>query len=320
MSQATIGAPPPPALRQRRFRLRMAEAPITGWAKARERLAWVLVRPAILAVVGVAIYPLLRTCQYSFTNAYLGSNEFEYVGLRNYQRLWESSLFRDTIVHTLIFTVVAVYFETVLGMIIALTIHSNFKGRGAVRTSMLIPWAIPTVVSAQMWAWMYNDVFGVVNDFLVKRIHLLDKPIAWAADPDTALWAIIAVDIWKTTPFMALLLLAGLQVIPGDVYEAATVDGASKWKQFWQMTLPLVRPALLVALIFRSLDTFKVFDVVQVMTAYSPDTMTVAVFSQQQLTKRASGVGMSSASSVVILAFILVMVVIYTRMIKVEES
>jgi trehalose/maltose transport system permease protein len=222
--------------------------------------------------------------------------------------------------HTIQFTAVSVFFETVLGMIIALTINSNFKGRGLVRTSMLVPWAIPTIVSAQMWAWMYNDVFGVFNDLMVKRLHLLDNPVAWIADGQTALWAIIAVDIWKTTPFMALLLLAGLQIIPGDVYEAATVDGASKWQQFWQITLPLVRPALVVALVFRTLDAFRVFDVVQVMTAYSTQTMTVAVFAQQQFSKRASGFGMTAASSVFILVFIMIMVVIYTRLVKVEEQ
>jgi trehalose/maltose transport system permease protein len=171
-----------------------------------------------------------------------------------------------------------------------------------------------------MWAWMYNDVFGVLNDLMVNKLHLIDKPVAWIANGNTALWAIIAVDIWKTTPFMTLLLLAGLQVIPGDVYEAATVDGASKWQQFWQITLPLVRPALVVALVFRTLDAFRVFDVVQVMTGYSTQTMTVAVFAQQQFSKRASGFGMTAASSVFILVFIMCMVAIYTRLVKVEEQ
>lgn len=302
-----------------RSRFRNEDTPQSQWAKARERLAWLLVTPAILVVCGIALYPLAQTIYLSFTDANLHEAQAEWVGLRNYERLWNSTLFRDAIVHTIQFTVVSVFFETVLGMIIALTINSNFKGRGLVRTSMLVPWAIPTIVSAQMWAWMYNDVFGVINDILVKRLHILDDSIAWTTG-SSALWAIIAVDIWKTTPFMALLLLAGLQIIPGDVYEAATVDGASKWQQFWQITLPLVRPALVVALIFRTLDAFRVFDVVQIMTAYSPRTMTVAVFAQQQFSKRASGFGMTAASSVFILVFIMCLVAIYTRLVKVEEG
>ncbi len=300
-------------------RLQNEDTPRSQWAKSRERLAWLLVLPAIIVVCGIALYPLAQTIWLSFTDANLHESSAEWVGLRNYQRLWDSTLFRNAVYHTIQFTVVTVFFETVLGMIIALTINSNFKGRGLVRTSMLVPWAIPTIVSAQMWAWMYNDVFGVVNDILVKKLHILDDSIAWTTG-STALWAIIAVDIWKTTPFMTLLILAGLQIIPGDVYEAATVDGASKWQQFWQITLPLVRPALVVALIFRTLDAFRVFDVVQVMTQYSPQTMTVAVFAQQNFSKRASGFGMTAASSVFILVFIMCLVAIYTRLARVDEG
>jgi len=277
------------------------------------------VAPAILIVCGIALYPLAQTIRLSFTDANLQTTHANWVGLRNYHRLYDSQLFRNAIVHTVQFTVVSVFFETVLGMIIALTINSNFKGRGLVRTSMLIPWAIPTIVSAQMWNWMYNDAFGVIDDIFQKKLHLINHPIAWTTG-GYALWAIIAVDIWKTTPFMTLLLLAGLQVIPGDVYEASTIDGASKWQQFWQMTLPLVRPALVVALIFRTLDAFRVFDLVQVMTAYSPRTMTVAVFAQQNFSKRASGFGMTAASSVFILVVIMCMVAIYTKLVKVEEQ
>jgi trehalose/maltose transport system permease protein len=319
VSQQVVSASPGKPKPSLRERFQNEDTPRSQWAKSRERLAWLLVTPAILVVCGIALYPLGQTIYLSFTNANLQTSGSEWVGLRNYERLWNSTLFRDAVIHTIQFTVVTVFFETVLGMIIALTINSNFQGRGLVRTSMLVPWAIPTIVSAQMWAWMYHDVFGVVNDILVKRLGILDEPIAWTTG-STALWAIIAVDIWKTTPFMTLLLLAGLQIIPGDVYEAATVDGASKWQQFWQITLPLVRPALVVALIFRTLDAFRVFDVVQIMTAYSPKTMTVAVFAQQNFSKRASGFGMTAASSVFILVFIMVLVVIYTRMAKVEEG
>jgi len=147
------------------------DAPMSSWARARERLAWALVFPSILIVAVVALYPLFESVRLSFTNARLGSSrEVEYVGFRNYQRLYEDSAFRDALVHTIVFTVSSVAIETVLGIIVALVIHSNFRGRGLVRTSMLIPWAIPTVVSAQLWRWMYNDVYGVINDLLVVRL------------------------------------------------------------------------------------------------------------------------------------------------------
>jgi trehalose/maltose transport system permease protein len=290
----------------------------------------------VLIVAVVALYPLFESVRLSFTNARLGSaRAVEYVGFRNYQRLWEDDAFRNAFWNTIVFTVSTVALEAVLGIIVALVIHSNFKGRGLVRTSMLIPWAIPTVVSAQLWRWMYNDVYGVINDLLVVRLPQLfdwipvigdniaglfpDNKIAFIADPTWALPSIILVDVWKTTPFMALLLLAGLQVIPSDVYEASTVDGASKWQQFWQITLPLLRPALLVALIFRTMDAFRVFDVIFVMRGVAPETMSLAVYARQQLIDL-QRLGLGSAAAVVIFLCIAVMVLGYTRLVRIEET
>ncbi len=293
--------------------------PDTAVGRSRERLAWLLVAPSLLVVLIVAVYPLFETFRLSFTNKRLASaRETVYVGLDNYRILFDDRIFREAFLNTVTFTVTTVFIELVLGMIIALTIHSNFRGRGAVRASMLIPWAIPTVVSATMWQWMYHDVFGVINDLLVNRLNILDEKVAWLANPDTALWAIIAVDVWKTTPFMTLLLLAGLQLVPGDVYEAATVDGASKWKQFWGITLPLLKPAVLVALIFRTLDAFRVFDIVYVMKKYATDTMTLAVYTQRETLEKAK-IGFGSASAVIIFLSIALFVVIYTQLIRAEE-
>jgi trehalose/maltose transport system permease protein len=295
------------------------QRPDSAIGRRRERLAWLLVLPSLLVVALVALYPLIQTFRLSFTNTRLASaREPRFVGLDNYQSLLTEEAFRNTIWHTVVFTVSSVALETVLGLAIALVIHSNFRGRGGVRTAMLVPWAIPTVVSASMWQWMYHDVFGVVNDLLVNRLHILDQKVAWLANPATALPAIIAVDVWKTTPFMALLLLAGLQLIPGDVYEASTVDGATKVQQFWQITLPLLRPALLVALIFRTLDAFRVFDVIYVMKQFAPETMTVAVYARQQLIDLAR-LGRGSAAAVIIFICIFIFVILYTRLVKVEE-
>ena len=240
------------------------------------------------------------------------------MGLSNYTDLLTDGTFWRATFNTSIFTVSSVFFETILGMIIALTIHSNFKGRGLVRTSMLIPWAIPTVVSARMWAWMYNDVFGVINDLLVTRLHVLDTKVAWIANPTLAMPSIIAIDVWKTTPFMALLLLAGLQVIPEDIYEAADVDGATRWYQFWSLTLPLLRPALLVALIFRTLDAFRVFDLPFVIKGTSPETVTLSILARQTMIDLAR-LGQGATIAVVIFIFLMVFVALYMRLMNVEE-
>jgi trehalose/maltose transport system permease protein len=293
--------------------------PESAIGRAREHLAWMLVAPCILIVLVVAVYPLFETFRLSLTNKRLASaRAVRYIGLDNYRTLFNDNIFVSSIWHTVQFTVASVAFETVFGMVIALVINSNFKGRGVVRSSMLIPWAIPTVVSATMWLWMYNDIFGIINDLLVNQLHILDHKIAWISNPTTALPAIIAVDVWKTTPFMALLLLAGLQIIPNDVYEAATVDGASTWKQFWQITLPLLKPALLVALIFRTLDAFRVFDIIYVMKKGSPDTMSIAVYAQQTLISIGK-LGLGSAAAVIIFLCISVFVLIYTRLVRVED-
>ncbi|MCC6312944.1 MAG: sugar ABC transporter permease [Thermomicrobiales bacterium] len=295
-------------------------APAGAIGRSRERLGWLLILPSLVVVVIVALFPLFETFRLSLTNTRLASaREPRFVGFANYEALLAAtSPFWGALRNTLEFTIASVALETILGMIVALVIHSNFKGRGMVRAAILVPWAIPTVVSASMWQWMYHDVFGVINDLLVNRLHILDQKVAWLANPATALPAIIAVDVWKTTPFMALLLLAGLQVIPGDVYEASTVDGANKWQQFWQITLPLIRPALLVALIFRTLDAFRVFDVIYVMKGEASETISLAVLARRELIGNAK-LGAGSAISVLIFLCIAALVVLYTRMVRVEE-
>ena len=316
MTQGIATAP----LAQPASRRRSYDLPQSGWMKARERLAWLLVAPSILVVALVALYPLFQSFRLSFTNARFGSTRPEqYVGFDNYIRLINDNTFISALGHTITFTVASVAIETILGIAIALIINSNFTGRGVVRTSMLIPWAIPTVVSSQLWRFMYNQDNGVINDFLVNRLGILDSPIPWIANATTSLPAIIAVDVWKTTPFMALLLLAGLQIIPGDVYEAATVDGANKWQQFWQITLPLLKPALLVALIFRTLDAFRVFDVVFVLKGAALDTITLAIYARQTMIDE-QWLGRGAAASVIIFLCIALLVVVYSRLVRVEET
>ena len=284
------------------------------------RLAWMLLAPTMILIMFVALYPLIQTIYQSFTDARLASGEpSTFIGLENYQLLLEDTVFRTAIWTTLKFTLATVIFEFILGLGIALVINSNFKGRGLMRTAMLVPWAIPTVVSAQMWKWMYNDIYGPINDFLVRRVHILAEPVAFIADPSTSLWAVAAVDIWKTTPFVALLLLAGLQVIPEDVYEAARIDGASGFQAFLRITLPLLRPAILVTLIFRTLDALRVFDVIFVMFGARPDTQTMSIYAQNNIVAF-SDLGYGSAISVAIFLIIGVFVIAYVTFLKVEEN
>lgn len=276
------------------------------------RLAWLLVLPTLLVVALVAGYPLAQVFYYSFFKADIAFVEQpEFVGFENYLFLLRDPDFRQAFWNTLQFTFWSVGLETILGLAIALIVHSNFKGRGLVRTAILIPWAIPTVVSAKMWQWMLNDIYGVVN-VIGTKLGILSTKVAFLANPNLVLPAIIAVDVWKATPFMALLLLAGLQLIPSDIYEAADIDGASKWQQFWTLTLPLLTPALVVALIFRTLDALRVFDVIFVMTGVNTATKSLAVYNRQTLIDF-QDLGYGSAVSVAILVIIMVFVVLYMR-------
>jgi trehalose/maltose transport system permease protein len=312
MSQGVAQAPPPGAVARR-------PASLSGEARSRIRFAWLLLVPALVVVALVALVPLVQTVWMSFTDARLGSlRPVRFVGLANYVNLFQDYLFWQSIGVTVSFAVITVLAEFVLGMIIALVVNSQFKGRGLMRAAMLVPWAIPTVISAQMWKWMYHDVYGVVNDFLVATLGVLPEDVAWVADPRTSLLAICAVDIWKTTPFVALLLLAGLQVIPDDIYEAGSVDGATTWQQFVRLTLPLLRPALVVALVFRTLDALRVFDVFYVMFGARPDTMTMAIYNQQSIVAF-SDVGYGAAISVVIFLIIGAFVLAYVNVFKVEQ-
>jgi len=292
----------------------------TRLQRKQTRFAWILLTPALAVVAFVALYPLGRTIYQSFTNEQFlaGIEPTKWIGLENYKDLIHDTIFRDAVWTTVKFTLITVAFEFVLGMIIALVVNSSFKGRGAMRAVMLIPWAIPTVIAAQMWKWMYDDIYGVIND-AGTRLHILSHSHAWISEPSTSLAAVCAVDIWKTTPFVALLLLAGLQVIPKELYEAGEVDGASKWQQFWKITMPLLRPAILVTLIFRTLDALRVFDVFYVFFGNRLDTQTMAIYDQNTIVSTGD-VGYGAAISVAIFLIIGIFVIIYVTVVRVEDQ
>lgn len=287
--------------------------------RERKRAAWLFVAPMIIVLTAVAAWPLARTIWFAFTDARLDDMAgAQFVGLANFSYLLSDPEWWGAVWNTVVFTFFSVGLETALGLVIALTLNAHFVGRGVLRTAVLIPWAIPTVVSAQMWNWMFNDVFGVLNAILIG-LGFIDKGIAWTASPDTALAAVIAVDVWKTTPFMALLILAGLQMLPSECYEAARVDGIHPVKVFWKVTLPLVAPALLVAVIFRTLDALRIFDLMYVMTGNNKSTMSMSVYARQQLVEF-QDVGFGSAAATCLFLIIAIFTAVYLTLAKVGKE
>jgi trehalose/maltose transport system permease protein len=307
MSSVATPAPAPRRRRPRRTKLQRRQT----------RLAWLLLLPSLLVVAFVAIYPLGKTIYQSFTDQEFlaGITPTKWVGLDNYHQAIHDTIFRDTIVLTIKFTAITVSIEFALGLIIALVVNSKFRGRGVMRAIMLVPWAIPTVVAAKMWLWMLDDTFGVIND-LARRLPLVHSE-SWVNQHPLA--TVAAVDIWKTTPFVALLLLAGLQVIPNDLYEAAAVDGANKLQQFWRITFPLLRPAILVVLIFRSLDALRVFDVFAVFFGNRLGAQSMAVYAQGTIVQDGH-VGYGAALCVAIFLIISLFVVIYVTVVRVGDE
>ena len=276
------------------------------------RAGWLFLLPMLSVLTLVAGWPLLRTIWFSLTDARLDTlDAYTLVGLANYRALVADPEWWRAVWNTLRFAAVSVTLEVVLGVIIALTLNARMRGRGVLRAAMLIPWAIPTVVSAQMWGWMLHDQYGVINEGLL-RLGLIAEPIAWTAEPSLALWAVVAVDVWKTTPFVALLVLAALQLLPDELYEAAEVDGLGPVGAFFRITLPLIWPALMVAVIFRALDAMRVFDLMYVLTGNSRSAASMSVYARQQLVDF-QDVGYGSAAAIfVVLVIALVTALLVT--------
>ena len=290
-------------------------------AQQRVRAAWLFLAPMIVALLLVAAWPLIRTILFSFTDANLSDlSNWEFIGLANYIYLFEDPLWWKAVRNTLFFTVISVALETAIGMVIALTLNAHMPGRGLLRAAVLIPWAIPTVVSAKMWSWMLNDQYGVMNAMLLS-VGLIDRPLAWLANPTLSMVSIIAVDVWKATPFMALLILAALQTLPGEVYEAARVDGVHPVKVFFRVTLPLIRPALLVAVIFRGLDALRVFDVIYVLMGNNENTASMSVYARQQLVENADvGYGSTAATCLFLVVALVTVLVVMVGRVNVSAS
>lgn len=289
---------------------RVAAGETTELTRQRRRFAYAFVLPMIGVLALVAGWPLLRTIYFSLTDANLGNLAgYELVGIDNFAALARDGDWWNAVWNTVRFAATSVVIETVLGLVIALTLNAHIPGRGLLRAAVLIPWAIPTVVSAQMWNWMYNDLYGVLNHLLLA-LGLVDQPLAWTANPHLALVAVVLVDVWKTTPFMTLLILAALQVVPLEIYEAARIDGVHPVKVFWKVTLPLIRPGLMVAIIFRTLDALRIFDLPFILTGNNRSAQTMAIYARQQLVDF-QDVGYGSAASTFLFAVVAVFTVAY---------
>ncbi|MDR3187515.1 MAG: sugar ABC transporter permease [Holosporaceae bacterium] len=271
---------------------------------------WAFLAPCLVVLVLSAGWPLLRTIYFSFTDATLDNlKETNFIGADNFISLVRDQDWWQAVLNTFVIAFVSVPMETVLGMVIALILHRNFRGRGLMRAIVLIPWTIPTIVSARMWAWMLNDVYGIVNELLL-RASVIDSPIPWIASSSLSIVSIILVDVWKTTPYMALLLLAGLQSLPQDCFEAADVDGIPFGKSFARIILPLMKPTIIVAVIFRTLDAIRIFDLVYILSSGNSANATMSVYARKHLVDY-TDVGFGSAAATALLFFIAFLSVFY---------
>lgn len=283
--------------------------------KKREKIfAASLMVPCFIFVLLFAFYPIVYSVYLSLHKIILGMPGLgqPFVGLANYRDLIHDRVALHALVNTFLFVVISTFFEILFGLAIALVINQRFRGRGLVRAAVLIPWAIPTVVSSQMWRFIFNDKYGLLN--LMFYGGNTSAYAAWLADPVFAFSAIVVADVWKTSSFAGLLILAGLQTIPDDLYESARIDGANAWQQFRRITLPLLRPALLVALLFRTMDAFRVFDLVFVMTQGGPaDSTNVLQFYGYKKIFAEGLMGYGSTISVVVFLITFCTAIIYIR-------
>jgi multiple sugar transport system permease protein/N,N'-diacetylchitobiose transport system permease protein len=288
-----------------------------GAASRQGRLALLLLLPSLVVVFGIVVYPLLRTLYTSLFDVdspFPGS--YPFVGLGNYARALESGEFWSAIGRTFYFTLVTTVLEVVFGILLALLLNSRFKGRWLLRSIVVLPWALPTVVNGAMWRWIFNPEYGALNA-LLTQLHIIPAYRSWLGTPWTAMNALVVADVWKMTPLAAFFFLAALQTIPRDLYEAARVDGAGRVRAFLSITLPLLTPTILIVLVLRTMEAFKVFDLVYVMTRGGPadGTQTIAYYTYvEAFSNQFFGYGASLAY--VIALFILFFAIIYMRLLR----
>lgn len=303
MSQATEAAAAEAATAQTR---KPGKAPLSEGARAERRLGWLLCAPAVIVMVAVTAYPVIYALYLSLRRYDLRfPAQSTFVGLSNYGAVLSSVFWWKAFFVTLLITVISVAIELVLGMVLALLMHRTVFGKGAVRTALLIPYGIVTVAASFSWYYAWNSSTG----YLAALLPTGSAPLTnkWES-----IFIIIGAEVWKTTPFMALLLLAGLALVPDELLNAARVDGASSWQRFVRVMLPLMKPAILVALLFRTLDAFRIFDNIYVLTKGSNDTRSVSILGYDNLFS-ALNLGIGSAISVLIFICVAIIAALFIK-------
>ncbi len=284
-----------------------------------ERAAYSMILPAMLLVAALGIYPLLETVKLGFYDFSLLSGDKNFVGLKNYQAILSDPLFRQSVKQTVYFMVCSIGLQMILGVGAAMLLNQEFRGRGFVRALVFLPWAVPTIVNANTWNWIYHASYGALNRLLLK-MGLIDGPVIWLGKTDTALNMIILADTWRVLPLYIVLLLAALQTVDPVLIEAAKIDGANSWNRFRNVHLPTLQPTMIVLLVMRTIQTFRVFDIIYVMTQGGPNngTMVVSFYGYYQSFKYLNW-GYGSAVSIVISLTVLLLSIVFLRIISRDD-
>ncbi|MBU1356248.1 MAG: sugar ABC transporter permease [Candidatus Edwardsbacteria bacterium] len=281
---------------------------------ANRKLPYLLLLPALAVIVLVLLVPLGYCFYLSLFKHSLGTGIRDFIGLNNYIALLGDHRFTASVFRTMLFVSVTLTLEISVGFGLALMMHSLVRGRGLVRAVVMIPWAVPTVIAAMIWGWMFNDRLGLANR-LLDLVGLIPAPLVWLADPALTWTAIVMAEVWKTAPFVALIILAGLQMIPIELYQAAEVDGAGAFQKFRMITLPLLWPTILLALLFRTIDALRVFDLIMVMTGGGPagSTEVLSLYNYKTLFSHLD-FGYGSAMSMALFLLVMSFSLVYVRM------
>lgn len=286
-------------------------------------LGYILLAPALILIGIIAIFPILKTFWYSLFEMQLQNiTSSKFIGIENYTKMGKDVMFLQSLWNTVYFTIFSVFLELIIGFIAALLMDLKFKGRAVLRAAILIPWAIPGIIVALIWQYMFNDRLGIINEMFLK-MHLISSPVLWLGTKGYAMWSVIVVDVWKQVPFMALILVAGLQMIPKELYESCDVDGATYLEKLFYITIPEMKPVIKVALLFRTMGAFKVFDTIYGLTAGGPgnSTSSITIYAYKTLFSDLDfGYGSAIAIATFIIIFFLCLVYIKLLDTKSEEG
>jgi ABC-type sugar transport system permease subunit len=284
---------------------------------SQKKLALMLIIPAVVVIFGIVLYPLLNALYQSFFNTNLAYPQLtKFIWFGNYLSVFKDAYFWKSIYNTVYFTIISMALELILGFIVALVLNEKFFMKWLVRTLIIIPWAIPPVVNATVWKWIANSEYGSLNSIL-KSLGIIKEYRIWLSDPFWSMMTVILADVWKYTPLVAIMLLAALQTIPEDLYEAAKIDGANSFRRTFSITIPLIKPTIIVVLILRTFEAFKVFDLIFVMTRGGPafKTTVISYFTYLETFSQLN-IGRGSAIAYIIVIFMSILSYLYIRSMK----